>query len=75
MDVFNITQNIVSDTTVERNQVHEYGAVTGMNLNNLEEIRTVTNQENLFDQPSKSYLIIEGRLTKKMVSQRMPMLT
>lgn len=63
--MFNITQNIVSDTSVERNQVHEYGPVTGTNLNNPEEIRIVTNQENLYDQPSKSYLIIEGRLTKK----------
>jgi len=64
MESFNITQNIVLDTSVERDQVHEYEPVTGTNLNNPGEIRIVINQKDLYAQPSKSYLIIEGRLTK-----------
>jgi len=64
MDSLNITQKIVFDTGVERNQVHEYEPVTGTNLNNPGEIRIVINQQDLYVQPSKSYLIIEGRLTK-----------
>lgn len=64
MDIFNLKQQIVSDTSVERYQVHEYEPVTGTNLNNPGEIRIVINQEDLYVQPSKSYLIIEGKLTK-----------
>jgi len=65
MDAFDITQNIVSDTSVERDQVHEYEPVTGTNLDNPCEIRIVINQEDIYVRPSKSYLIIEGRLMKK----------
>jgi len=64
MDAFNITQDIVFDTSVECDQVLEYEPVTGMNLDSPSEIRIVINQEDLYVQPSKSYLIIEGRLTK-----------
>jgi len=64
MDSLNITQPIVSDTSVERDQVHEYEPATGTNLNHPDEIRIVINQQDLYVQPSKSYLIIEGRLTK-----------
>jgi len=64
MDSLNITQKIVLDTSVERDQVHEYEPVTGTNLNYPGEIRIVINQQDLYVQPSKSYLIIEGRLTK-----------
>jgi len=64
MDSLNSTQKTVLDTSVEHDQVHEYEPVTGTNLNNPGEIRIVINQQDLYVQPSKSYLIIEGRLTK-----------
>jgi len=41
-------------------------------MNNPGEIRIVSNQEDLYVQPSESYLIIEGRLKKKTMGQRMP---
>jgi len=60
MDAFHITKNVVSDTSIERDQVHEYEPVTGKIFNNPGEIRIVINQEDLYVQPSKSFLIIEG---------------
>jgi len=64
MDSLNITQETVFDTSVERDQVHKYEPVTGKDLNNPGGIRIVINQQDLYVQSSKSYLIIEGRLTK-----------
>jgi len=58
MDAFNIAQDIVSGTSVERDQVHEYESVNGTSLNNPSEIRIVINKEDLYVHPSKSYLIM-----------------
>ena len=60
-----ITDPIPSDTSIDRYEDIEYEPVTGTNLNNHGgDISLVIETQDIFTHPSKSYLIIEERLTK-----------
>ena len=60
-----ITDPIPSDTSIDRYEDIEYEPVTGTNLNNHGgDISLVIETQDIFTHPSKSYLIIEKRLTK-----------
>ena len=63
--ILRITDPIPSDTSIDRYEDIEYEPVTGTNLNNHGgDIRLVIETQDIFTHPSKSYLIIEGHLTK-----------
>ena len=60
-----INDPIPSDTSIDKYEDIEYEPVAGTNLNNDGgNIRLVIETQDIFTHPSKSYLIIEGRLTK-----------
>ena len=63
--ILRITDPIPSDTSIDWYEDIEYEPVTGTNLNNHGgDIRLIIETQDIFTHPSKSYLIIEGRLTK-----------
>ena len=63
--ILRITDPIPSDTSIEKYEDVEYEPVAGTNLNNHGgDIRLYIETQDIFTHPSKSYLIIEGRLTK-----------
>ena len=63
--ILRITDPIPSETSIDRYEDIEYEPVTETNLNNHGgDIRLVIETQDIFTHPSKSYLIIEGRLTK-----------
>ena len=64
MNALNITDPVMRDESIESNEVHEYEPITGTNLNNPGEIRINIETQDIFTQPSESYLMVEGTLTK-----------
>ena len=63
--ILRITDPIPSDTNIDRYKDIEYKPVAGANLNNHGgDIRLYIETQDIFTHPSKSYLSIEGRLTK-----------
>ena len=63
--ILRITDPIPSDTSIDRYEDVEYEPVAGTNLNNHGgDIKLYIESQDIFTHPSKSYLIIEGRLTK-----------
>ena len=63
--ILRITDPIPSDTSIDRYDDIEYEPVAGTNLNNDGgDIRLYIETQDIFTHLSKSYLIIEGRLTK-----------
>ena len=63
--IFRITDPIPSDSSIDRYEDIEYEPVAGTTLNNSEgDIRLYIETQDIFTHPSKSFLIIEGRLTK-----------
>ena len=64
MNTLNITENYSVDDSIEEYECHEYEPITGTNLNNTGEIRINIETQDIYTHPSKSYLIMEGRLTK-----------
>ena len=63
--VLRITDPIPSDTNIDRYEDIEYEPVAGTNLKNHGgDIRLYIETQDIFTHPSKSYLIIVGRLTK-----------
>ena len=63
--ILRITDPIPSDTSIDRYEDIEYEPVAETNLNNHGgDIRLYIEAHDIFMHPSKSYLIIEGRLTK-----------
>ena len=63
--ILRITYPIPSDTSIDKYEDIEYEPVAGTNLNNHGgHIRLYIKTQDIFTHPSKSYLIIEGRLTK-----------
>ena len=64
-NILRITDPIPSDTSIDKYEDIEYEPVAGTNLNNHGgDIRLYIETQDIFTHPSKSYLIIEGRLTK-----------
>ena len=63
--IFRITEPILTDTSIDRYEDIEYEPVAGTNLNNSgQDIRLYIETQDIFTHPSKSYLIIKGKLTK-----------
>ena len=63
--ILRITDPIPSDTSINRYEDIEYEPVARTNLNNYGgDIRLYIETQDIFTHPSKSFLIIEGRLTK-----------
>ena len=64
-DIFKFTETPISDESIEEYEYHEYDPITGTNLNNSGgDIRTSIEWQDVFANPSESYLIFEGHLTK-----------
>ena len=63
--ILKITEPISVDTSIDKYEDIEYEPVAGTNLNaSGQDIRLYTQTQDIFTHPSKSYLIIEGRLKK-----------
>ena len=64
--ILRITDPILSDDSIDKYEDIEYEPVAGTNLNSTgADIRLTIETQDIFTHPSKSYLIIEGRLVKK----------
>ena len=62
--MFDITQPVQEDNSIQRYEFHGYEPEVGTNLNSTGEIRMhITNKDTIIH-PSQSYLLIEGKLTK-----------
>ena len=62
--ILKITEPISSDTSIDEYEHHEYGTIAGTNLNNFGEIKIIIETQDIFTHPSKSFLIIDGKLIK-----------
>ena len=63
--ILRITDPILKDDSIDRYEEIAYEHVTGTNLNSPgQDIRLTIETQDIFTHPSKSYLIIEGRLLK-----------
>ena len=63
--MLNINESLTTDESIEEYEYHEYEPITRSNMNNPGEIRITVQTQDIFYHPSESYLIFEGRLTKK----------
>ena len=63
-DLLKFTDNPIIDEGIEEYENHEYDPITGTSLNNSGYIKISIESQDVFTQPSESYLIFEGRLTK-----------
>lgn len=63
--ILDITETLMKDESVSEYEFHEYEPITGTNLNNSGEIRIAIETQDLFVQPSESYLMFEGQLVKE----------
>ena len=64
-NILRFTDPIPSDNSINKYEHIEYSPVTGTNLNNSGgDIRIDMETQDIFTHPSKSFLLIEGRLTK-----------
>ena len=64
-DILNFTEEIIVDEDIERFEFHEYEPVN-KNLNTSGEIRINIEQQDLFTLPSEAYILVQGRLLKKV---------
>ena len=62
--IFRITDPIPSDDSIDKYEHFEYEPVVGTNLNNVGDIRINIETQDIFTHSNKSFLLIEGRLTK-----------
>ena len=63
--ILRITDPILSDDSIDKHEDIEYEPVAGTNLNSSgADIRLTIETQDIFKHPSKSFLIIEGRLVK-----------
>ena len=64
-DYLEIDAPLLEDQSINSYSFHEYGPIVGTNLNNVNsEIRIVLENQDIFTHPSKSYLLVKGRLIK-----------
>ena len=63
-DILKFTETPLFDESNEEYEYHEYDPITGTNLNNGGNIRISIESQDVFAQPSESYLIFQGRLAK-----------
>ena len=59
-DILKFTETPIIDESLEEYEYHEYEPITGTSLNNGGDVRMSIESQD----PSESYLIFEGRLTK-----------
>jgi len=64
MDILNITEKPEIDQSIERYEYHSYEPITGTDLNRPGEIRINIETQDLFSDPSESYLVFDGNLVK-----------
>ena len=63
--ILRITEPVISDTSIDRYEDIAYEPVAGTNLNaSGQDIILTIETQDIFTHPSKSFLIIEGRLIK-----------
>ena len=63
-DILKFTDTPIIDESIEEYEYHEYERITGTSLNNGGDIRISIESQDVFTQPSESYLTFECRLTK-----------
>ena len=63
-DILKFTDTPIIDESIEEYEYHEYEAITGTSLYNSGDIRISIELQVVLTNPSESYLIFEGRLTK-----------
>ena len=63
-DILQFTDTPIIDESIEEYEYHECDPITGTSLNNGGNVRIRIKSQDVFTYPSKSYLIVEGRLTK-----------
>ena len=63
-DILQFTDDQIIDESIEEYEYHEYEPITGTSLNNGGDIRISIASQDVFTNPSESYVIFEGRLTK-----------
>jgi len=65
MEIFNITEKLQKDQSVEKYEFNEYSPIVGINLNNPGgEIKILIETQVLFTHPCTSYLFFDGQLVK-----------
>ena len=62
--ILRITDSILNDDSIDKYEYFEYCPITGINLDNIGDIRINIESQDIFTHPSESFLLIEGRLTK-----------
>ena len=73
-DISKFTDIPLIDASIEEYEYHEYDPITGTNLNNGGDIRIRIQSQDMFTQPSDSYLIfrvVYQRLTILLASMQM----
>ena len=63
-DILKFTDTPIIDESIEEYESHEYEPMTGTSLNNGGDIRISIESQDVFTNPSESYLISMGRITK-----------
>ena len=63
-DILKFTDEPIIDESIEEYEYDECKPTTGTSLNNGGDIRISIESQDVYTQPSESYLIFEGRLTK-----------
>ena len=56
-DILKFTDAPIIEEGIEEHEYHEYDPITGTNLNNGDDIRISIESQDVFTQPSESYLI------------------
>ena len=62
-DILKFTETPLIDESIEEYEHHEYDPITGISLNNGEDIRISIESQDVFIHRIESYLIFESRLT------------
>ena len=63
-DILKFTDTSIIVESIEEYEYHEYEPITSTSLNNGGDIRISIESQYIFINPSESYLIFRGRLTK-----------
>lgn len=63
--VLNVTENVYFDDSIIDIEWHSHSPYTSNTFQNSDEIRIPVHQQDIYTLPSKSFLVIEGNITKK----------
>ena len=64
VDILRITDPVITDESISEYEHIEYNPIAGTNLNDGGDIMITIDLQDVFSHPSKSFLLIEGKLTK-----------